>query len=189
MQLLFPMPCMPPRASEGMRMAIASVFAPGFALAPPSFSRPVSLIARSLASCKGRMEAKVSVSFCDFRFAFLVFSFFFSPIRRHLVSRAVLPLARSRGLGDGEPSFFLDGSDDRTLDFNPCCHSLQTIPGTCIAVQNAAHVTLRMATPPHPLTGPRLATSPDLPVAPGGVCCRKKNATCLWKPRIRARSC
>lgn len=46
------------------------------------------------------------------------------------------------------PSFL---SDDRMHSNapDPCCHSLQTIPGTCIAVQNASHVTLRVATPPH----------------------------------------
>lgn len=47
------------------------------------------------------------------------------------------------------PSFL---SDDRMHSnaLNPCRHSLQTIPGTCIAVQNASHVTLRVATPPQP---------------------------------------
>lgn len=76
-------------------------------------------------------------------------------------------------MGCSSPRYIQDGkamgnvpfsSDDRTLNFNPCCHSLQTIPGTCIAVQNAAHVTLRVATPPHSSTGPKLAASPDLPV-------------------------
>ncbi|KAL6856672.1 hypothetical protein J3F83DRAFT_393787 [Trichoderma novae-zelandiae] len=168
MQCSCSLPCMPSSCQETSDTQ-GKVGTDSLSSAPSSLLDVARLLLLFSLRSQGRTKAKLSVSSC---------------LSHSCLSGAFSPSSVSRSLR----KVFLLPSDDRLRSL---CHLLQTIPGTCIAVQNASHVTSRVATPPHSSTGPELAPWPDLFVDLVAFAADKKEEeeeeSSLEMPSIRAR--